>query len=132
MRPARNSAADRSLDADARRQIAERFSPKSTIGRSGSDSAQQLAIDSNRLPDGKTLQEVLADEGFISRLESQKDALLRAHLADLSGALGRDKVASLERVVQQQIAPGVWRVTQVGPPVVRPPAGRPQRVRKRR
>ena len=111
------------IDADARRQIAERFSPKSTIGRSGSDPAPPLAIDSSRLPDGKTLQEVLADEGFISRLESQKDALLRAHLADLSRALGRVKAASLERVVQQQIAPGVRRVTQVGPPVVRPPTG---------
>ena len=119
------------VDADARRQIAERFAPSRPDGRSfpqpsGRDPGAPLVIDPTALPDGKTLQEVLADEGFISRLDSQKEALLRAHLADLGRAIPAEKVESLERVVEQQIAPGVRRATRAGPPIARPPAGQPQ------
>jgi hypothetical protein len=99
------------IDADARRQIAERFAPPHMIARSGADPSPPLAIDPSGLPAGKTLRQVLTEEGFISRIESQKEALLAAHLADLRRAIGADKVASLERVVQEQIAPGV-RSTQ--------------------
>lgn len=95
------------IDADARRQIAERFAPPHMAARSGADPAPPLAIDLSRLPAGKTLQQVLAEEGFISRIESQKEALLAAHLADLRRAIGADKVAALERLVQQRIDPGV-------------------------
>jgi hypothetical protein len=95
------------IDADARRQIAERFAPPHLAARSGADPAPPLVIDSSRLPAGKTLQQVLTEEGFISRIDSQKEALLVAHLADLRRAIGAEKVASLERVVQQQFAPGV-------------------------
>jgi hypothetical protein len=119
------------VDADARRQISERFAPQRPDGRSfapppGRDPAPPLVIDPTTLPDGKTLQEVLADEGFVSRLDSQKDALLRAHLDDLRRAIAAEKVDALERVVAQQIAPGVRRVTRAGPPIARPPAGEPQ------
>jgi hypothetical protein len=119
------------VDADARRQIAERFAPSRPDGRSfpqpsGRDPGAPLVIDPTALPDGKTLQEVLADEGFISRLDSQKEALLRAHLADLGRAIPAEKVESLERVVEQQIAPGVRRATRAGPPIARPLAGQPQ------
>jgi tetratricopeptide (TPR) repeat protein len=104
------------IDADARRQIAERFGPPRSDGGRGPETTSRdpsppLAIDGATLPDGKTLQEVLADEGFIARLDSQKEALLRAHLADLGRAISPAKVASLERVVQEQIAPGVRSVT---------------------
>jgi hypothetical protein len=99
------------IDADARRQIAERFAPPHMIARSGADPAPPLAIDSSRLPAGKTLRQVLTEEGFVSRIESQKEALLAAHLVDLRRTIGADKVESLERVVHQQIAPGV-RSTQ--------------------
>jgi hypothetical protein len=112
------------VDADARRQIAERFAPSRPDGRSfpppSSRPAAPLVIDPTTLPDGKTLQEVLAEEGLTSRLDSQKEALLRAHLADLRRAIPADKVESLERVVEQQIAPGVRRVTIVGPPTANP------------
>ena len=118
------------IDADARRQIAERFGPLRPDGGrgpdpTGRDPSPPLVIDGTTLPDGKTLQEVLADEGFIARLDSQKEALLRAHLADLRRAISAEKVASLERVVQQQIAPGVRSVTRAGPPVAMPPGQPP-------
>jgi hypothetical protein len=108
------------MDADARRQIAERFSPPSATQQPSRDPSPPLVIDGDRLPDGKSLREVLDEEGFISRLDAQKDALLRAHLADLGGAIGIDKVSSLERVVREQIAPGVRTVTRAGPPSARP------------
>ena len=76
-------------------------------------------IDSSALPAGKTLQEVLEEEGVIAQLDSQKEALLRAHIADLGRTIPADKVASLERVVQQR-APGVRRATRAGPPVASP------------
>jgi hypothetical protein len=76
----------RRIDADARRQIAERFGPQSRDGRSapppgGRDPAPPLVIDSTSLPNGQTLQGVLADEGFIARLDLQKDRLLRAPIS---------------------------------------------------
>lgn len=111
------------IDADARRQIAERFGPRSSAEQPRRDPSPPLAIDGDRLPKGKTLQEVLDEEGFISRLDAQKDGLFRAHLADLGAAIGADKVASLERVVREQIAPSIRTVTQVGPPTA-PPAAR--------
>ncbi|MEO8465563.1 MAG: tetratricopeptide repeat protein [Gammaproteobacteria bacterium] len=107
------------IDADARRQIAERFSPSDPIARalphSVTDPAPPLGIDGDKLPAGKTLEDVLTEEGFTSRIESQKDALLRAHLDDLSRAIP-EKVASLEHHVRENIAPGVRRVTIVGAP----------------
>jgi hypothetical protein len=109
------------LDADARRQISERFGPPSAT--SSRDPSPPLSIDGSRLPKGKTLQEVLEDEGFISRLDAQKDGLYRAHLADLGVAIGADELAALERVVREQIAPGIRTVTRVGPPSA-PPGGR--------
>jgi tetratricopeptide (TPR) repeat protein len=117
------------IDADTRRQIAERFGPSQPDGQRGPppgsrDPSPPLVIDSSALPAGKTLQEVLEEEGIIARLDSQKDALLRAHIADLGRAIPADKVASLERVVQQR-APGVRRVTRTGPPVARPLRGQP-------
>lgn len=111
------------IDADARRQIAERFGPRSSAEPPSRDPSPPLSIDGARLPEGKTLQEVLEEEGFISRLDAQKDGLLRAHLADLGVAIGADKVTTLERVVREQLAPNIRTVTQVGPPTV-PPAAR--------
>ena len=104
------------IDSDARRQIAERFGQARSDGGRGPeptnrDPSPPLVIDATALPEGKTLQEVLADEGVIARLDSQKEALLRAHLADLGRVISPAKVASLERVVQEQIAPGVRSVT---------------------
>jgi hypothetical protein len=121
------------IDADARRQIAERFGPSRPDGGRGPDPARSdpsppLTIDPTTLPDGKMLREVLAEEGVIARLDSQKEALLRAHLADLGRAISAEKVASLERIVQRQIAPGVRSVTRAGPPVPRPPSGQPPNV----
>jgi len=111
------------IDADARRQIAERFSPPAAAERSSRDPAGPLTIDGDRLPEGKTLREVLEEEGVISRVEAQKDGLLRAHLADLGAAIGADKSSALERVVREQIAPGMRVVTSLGPPSA-PPAAR--------
>ena len=108
------------IDADARWQIAERFGPPSTAP--SRDPLPPLSIDGSRLPKGKTLQEVLEEEGFISQLDAQKDGLFRAHLADLRVAIGADKLSSLERVVREQIAPNIRTVTQVGPPTARPAA----------
>jgi hypothetical protein len=118
------------IDADLRRQIAERFGPSLQTGLGGppfaaADPQPPLGIDRSKLPDGKTLQEVLTDEGVIARVDSQKDALLRAHLADLARAIGAEKAASLERVVREQIAPNVQRATRAGPPVPMPRPGPP-------
>jgi hypothetical protein len=111
------------VDADARRQIAERFGPRAAAAQPSPDPSPPLSIDGSRLPQGKTLQEVLEAEGFISQLDAQKDGLLRAHVADLGAAIGAEKAASLERVVQARIAPGVRVVTRAGAPSV-PPAAR--------
>ena len=111
------------IEADARRQISERFGPSRPDGSPqplSRDPTPPLVIDGSRLPDGKALQEALADEGLIARIDAQKEAMLRAHLADLSRAIPAEKVASLRRIVEQQIAPGVGRATRVGPPVARP------------
>jgi hypothetical protein len=110
------------IEADARRQIGERFGPSRPDGSEQSrDPTPPLVIDGGRVPDGKTLQEVLTDEGLIARIDAQKEQMLRAHLADLSRAIPAEKVASLRRIVEQQIAPGVGRTTRLGPPVSRPP-----------
>ena len=117
------------IEADARRQIGERFGPSRPDGSTRPptrDPTPPLVIDGSRLPDGKTLQEVLADEGLIARIDAQKDAMLRAHLADLSRAIPAEKVAALQRIVEQQIAPGVERAVRVGPPVARPVDRPPQ------
>ncbi len=82
-------------------------------------------IDGSKVPDGKTLQEVLTDEGFIAQIDAQKEAMLRAHLADLARAIPAEKVAALERIVEQEIAPGVCRTTRLGPPVAMPPPCEP-------
>jgi hypothetical protein len=111
------------VDADARRQIAERFAPRSAAAQPSRDPSPPLATAGSLVPQGKTQQEVLEAEGFISQLDAQKDGLLRAHVADLGAAIGAEKAASLERVVQEQIAPGVRVVTRVGAPSA-PPAAR--------
>ena len=107
------------IDADARRQIAERFGPRSSTEQPSRDPSPPLSIDGSRLPKGKTLQEVLEEEGFISQLDAQKDGLFRAHLADLGAAIGVGKLASLERYVREELAPNVRTVTRAGPPVAR-------------
>ena len=110
------------IDADARRQIAERFGPRSSMEQPSRDPTPPLSIDGSRLPKGKTLQEVLEEEGFISQIDAQKDGLFRAHLADLGAAIGAEQLSSLEGVVEERIAPGIRTVTRVGPPSAPPPA----------
>jgi len=109
------------IDADARRQIAERFGPRSSMEQPSRDPTPPLSIDGSRLPKGKTLREVLEDEGFISQVDAQKDGLFRSHLVDLGVAIGTAKLSSLELVVREQIAPSIRTVTQVGPPTATPP-----------
>jgi hypothetical protein len=118
------------IEADLRRQISERFGPSDQARLAGlpvaaADPQPPLAIDGGKLPEGKTLQEVLTEEGVIARVDAQKDALLRAHLEQIARAIGPEKAAALERVVREQIAPNVQRVIRAGPPVPVPFPGAP-------
>jgi len=109
------------IDADVRRQIAERFGPRSSTQQPSRDPTPPLSIDGSRMPKDKTLREVLEEEGFISQIDAQKDGLFRSHLADLGVAIGTAKRSALELVVREQIAPTIRTVTQVGPPTATPP-----------
>jgi hypothetical protein len=73
-----------------------------------------------RLPDGRKLSDVLESEGFIQRLDAQREQALRAHLQTLERALGSEKVNAVQALIASDVAPKVHVVTRASPPATAP------------
>ena len=105
------------IDEDARAEIAARFQvplpfdPAALFppGATGSGGAARVLVP-GRTPDGRSVQEILASEGFMARIDGQKEGLLRAHVQRLDDAIGPAKRAALERSVRGA-APGSFAVS---------------------
>lgn len=92
------------VDERARAEIAARFSvpfpfePPLPLGADGV--ARPPVLVPSQLPDGRSVQAVLAEEGFSARIDAEKQTVLTAHRERLAELLGTAKLAALEAVVQ--------------------------------
>jgi tetratricopeptide (TPR) repeat protein len=98
-------AAIESIDEGARAELAARFgSPLPPFGSAmlpgpAGDGARPRALVPAVTPDGRSVQEVLAAEGFMSRIAAAKTAALAAHRARLDAALGAARAARVAAAV---------------------------------
>ena len=118
------------IDEDARAEIAARFqaplpfNPAALFPPATGGGATPRVLVPGRTPDGRSVQEVLASEGFMGRIDEQKEGLLRAHVQRLDDALGPAKRAALERSVHGAGSGSFSVPVQAPPPAVgvpRPP-----------
>ena len=104
------------IDERARKEIVDRFGPSSlpfnppSLLPNGQSGIRPII----QAPQGKTVEEVLEAEGFVARIDEEKQSLLKAHLDQLAISIGSASVDSLKRYVATEVAPNVKRVRHVG------------------
>jgi tetratricopeptide (TPR) repeat protein len=108
-------AAIAAVDEAARAEIAGRFGVPLPFGVGVMPLPRDAGVPPRALvpattPDGRSVQEVLAAEGFMTRVAEQKAAALAAHRMRLSEVLGRAQLAALAAAL-----PEVTRASLAGP-----------------
>jgi hypothetical protein len=90
------------IDAAARAEVQRRY---------GSDKQPPPGHQSSSRPivrrPGKTLQQMAVEDGLYAQVESEKNAVLARHLADLTRSLGVENTVQLGRFVNTAVAPHI-------------------------
>jgi hypothetical protein len=123
------------IDDAARAEVRSRFqlsdAPPMPLARVQRPAQLRQAPEGLRPKDaqgGLSTYEVLVAEGFVARVQEQKQEILRAHKERLAGTIHPAKLASIEHWINRDIAPSVKVVTQAtllsAPPSVGSPLPR--------
>jgi hypothetical protein len=105
------AALDR-IDADARNEVQRRYGVDKAPPRDRSATSRPILV-----RPGKTVYQMVVEDGLYAQVERDKHAALERHLAELSRLLGVDTVTELDRFVSTTVAPHVTTSTDRGQPV---------------
>lgn len=112
------------IDDDARQDISNRFGRRREAATGAQPAEPEIASRDRipaRAPDGRPIEEVLAADGFIERVQQQRAAAFRQHWESLAATIGLEKLVALERFIEAEVAPKVHVATH-GMPVSPPPS----------